>query len=405
MKKTSLIPAYYQEFSCIGSDCEDNCCHGWTVAIDKKTYKDTVKILDPKWKKDFKQHYKRNKKENNDQAYAYMKMDSCGNCPFLSEKGLCNVHADLGEKYLSHTCVTYPRTFHEVNGVLEASLSISCPEAARVALLNTEKMEFVQTDIEYSEKTVTRNFKMDQAQNEKQYFWDMRVAAITILQDRTYTIEDRLIILGLVTKRVQEAIETKEYDSIPDILGSYLEEMKEGSFRENIENIEGDTPGKIKLYTDVLVNRLQRGSQRTQYIALSALISSGLTGKDNATVQDICEQYNTTHQGIYEPYMKENEHIFENYLVNYVFRNLFPLNADTWMTSYLNMAANFVLLKTQLIGLAGHHKTLDDAIAVRLFYSFSRNFEHDRILFKHMSDFLTKNGYDTFPNLAVLLKK
>ena len=27
------------QFKCIGGECEDTCCAGWSVSIDKKTYK------------------------------------------------------------------------------------------------------------------------------------------------------------------------------------------------------------------------------------------------------------------------------------------------------------------------------------------------------------------------------
>lgn len=27
---------YYKAFKCIGNKCEDNCCKGWKITIDKK---------------------------------------------------------------------------------------------------------------------------------------------------------------------------------------------------------------------------------------------------------------------------------------------------------------------------------------------------------------------------------
>lgn len=32
------IPEYVKEFKCIGAECEDDCCHGWSVFIDKDSY-------------------------------------------------------------------------------------------------------------------------------------------------------------------------------------------------------------------------------------------------------------------------------------------------------------------------------------------------------------------------------
>ena len=35
---------YMQRFGCIGAECEDNCCHGWTVEIDPLTHERMKKL-------------------------------------------------------------------------------------------------------------------------------------------------------------------------------------------------------------------------------------------------------------------------------------------------------------------------------------------------------------------------
>ena len=40
------IPDYYKEFSCIADQCEDTCCAGWQIVIDKKTLASYKKIPD-----------------------------------------------------------------------------------------------------------------------------------------------------------------------------------------------------------------------------------------------------------------------------------------------------------------------------------------------------------------------
>ena len=31
------IPDYYQNFKCTADECEDTCCAGWQIAIDRKS--------------------------------------------------------------------------------------------------------------------------------------------------------------------------------------------------------------------------------------------------------------------------------------------------------------------------------------------------------------------------------
>ena len=45
MKVIALTPDYYNKFSCIGGDCEDNCCRSrWSIFLDKNTYKKYEKL-------------------------------------------------------------------------------------------------------------------------------------------------------------------------------------------------------------------------------------------------------------------------------------------------------------------------------------------------------------------------
>ena len=62
-------------------------------------------------------------------------------CPFLAE-GWCSIQKNLGEQYLSIMCSQYPRVMNMVDDVLQRSLDLSCPEAARVMLLDPNPMEF-----------------------------------------------------------------------------------------------------------------------------------------------------------------------------------------------------------------------------------------------------------------------
>jgi len=50
MSREILIPDYFPEFSCLGASCEDTCCAGWKVTVDKTTFQkyrnDKIKRID-----------------------------------------------------------------------------------------------------------------------------------------------------------------------------------------------------------------------------------------------------------------------------------------------------------------------------------------------------------------------
>lgn len=65
-----------------------------------------------------------------------------GKCALLNERGLCDVYCDAGEDKMCVLCQRYPRHFEEYENVREISLSVSCPEAARIVLENRGRVGF-----------------------------------------------------------------------------------------------------------------------------------------------------------------------------------------------------------------------------------------------------------------------
>ena len=55
-------------------------------------------------------------------------------CAFLNDENLCDLYKELGPDSLCDTCRLYPRHTEEYEGLRELSLSLSCPEAARLIL-------------------------------------------------------------------------------------------------------------------------------------------------------------------------------------------------------------------------------------------------------------------------------
>ena len=51
-----VYPDYYPKFSCIAGRCEDTCCAGWQIMIDKESLK-KYQRRDGKFRKPFKKLY------------------------------------------------------------------------------------------------------------------------------------------------------------------------------------------------------------------------------------------------------------------------------------------------------------------------------------------------------------
>src|SRR5262245_43900655 len=94
-----LVPSYMQQFSCIGSSCEDSCCVGWQVNIDHESFKKYAKIQDKELKSIIKDHVKKHNSRQSHENFAKIKMLPNNQCAFLSEEKMCKLQLKYGEKY------------------------------------------------------------------------------------------------------------------------------------------------------------------------------------------------------------------------------------------------------------------------------------------------------------------
>jgi lysine-N-methylase len=135
-----LQPRSYHAFRCIGAACEDTCCAGWIVNVDKPTYEAYQRCDDAELGPRLHELVTIRTDSTSDDNYARINLNE-PSCPFLSE-GWCAIQKKLGEKYLAIMCSAYPRVMNVVDDVLQRSLDLSCPEAARIVLLDPDPMQF-----------------------------------------------------------------------------------------------------------------------------------------------------------------------------------------------------------------------------------------------------------------------
>lgn len=127
------VPDYYKQFSCIADRCEDTCCAGWQIMIDKESLEIYRNVSGS--------FGRRLKKGIDWQAGAFRQTED-KRCVFLNEDNLCDIYGCLGKEKLCRTCLRYPRHIEEFENVREISLSVSCPEVARILMSREEPVTF-----------------------------------------------------------------------------------------------------------------------------------------------------------------------------------------------------------------------------------------------------------------------
>jgi lysine-N-methylase len=185
-------PQYAKQFRCIGSDCEDTCCHGLDVVIDKPAYQKLRSL--PGFQPQVNEHFVVLDNHPTESQYARIKFTSSCTCPFLSADRMCGIQQAHGAYFLPDVCAGYPRVTQRIDGLSETALLLSCPEAARLVLLNPT---LVPSD--HNNRPRYFGFSRSAAPLAKangsphQYLWDIRGFTLLLLQDRTYPLWQRRV--------------------------------------------------------------------------------------------------------------------------------------------------------------------------------------------------------------------
>lgn len=228
---TLRYPKYYEQFACIAGACEDTCCAGWEIDIDDESYQKYMQIPG-----EFGEKIRANIREyETDDEDVYeshgfvLKEDR--RCPFLNQDNLCEMILTLGEDAICDVCANTPRNFFEYDHTREISLSPSCAEAGRLLFGSAQKISF-------GEKQIEEEIDLDESKEELLIANNVRYArdhSITILQDRTYPLEQRIVTFLFYAKEVQACMNEEAYDAIPEI--DYLAIcQKADAFCEQMQN-------------------------------------------------------------------------------------------------------------------------------------------------------------------------
>lgn len=200
------IPDYYKEFHCIADKCEETCCAGWQIMIDKKSLGKYLHAKSP---------YKRTLLCGIDFLHSAFRQKKGNRCFFLNENNLCDLYSNLGESALCKTCKTYPRHIEEFEDMREITLSVSCPEAARILLTRTEPVTFLTY-----EKPGTEEYD-DFDPFLYSMLLDCREEMYRILRDRTLSLRVRSILILGITHDIQTRIDQGNIFDCQNVLTRY----------------------------------------------------------------------------------------------------------------------------------------------------------------------------------------
>lgn len=230
-----LMPRFAADFDCIGSACELSCCRYFRITFERKFFQ----FLEQDLHLSDKTRYKKLPKSQRSEVHfaEFLKQGAACECRFL-EEGWCALHRDFGETAIPNVCYLHPRVYRSfVPEHLELSLSISCPEAARLALLRSDAFDFIEQTLEL--RTESIEFLPHSFMYLKPLLLEVRFFCVQILRVQDLLLWKRLSILLLFCSHLAEAFSSSSVqDAVQNLIEGTTYLIQSGEAQTSFDAIE-----------------------------------------------------------------------------------------------------------------------------------------------------------------------
>ena len=183
-------------FSCIGGDCPDSCCaNPWRISVDDVTWQRWHAVKDSSLRSRLIENTGTTETNGTTVRYITMQEHHGNRCPHLSTAGLCDIQRQLGEDAIPQTCQHYPRQIKSNSLAEVRTLSLSCPEATRLAIFAPAS----SANFERSEVPSTAPDKP-----EERFAYEFGLHAEAVMSLTKYPANVRLFYLAWLLGQVRE---------------------------------------------------------------------------------------------------------------------------------------------------------------------------------------------------------
>lgn len=315
-------PVYMEKFQCLGGECTSNCCRsGWRIAIDETTYRKYCAVEPEAERKRIMSRINRDGEEK-----ARLVLNDEGSCAFLRPDGFCSLQRTYGEEFLSDTCVTYPRRMFFVGEMLERGLSLTCPAAAKLVLLDDNPIVFETREEIIARPNMTLSCP-EELEPVLRFLPSLQYGAVSILQNRAFSINQRLIVLGFFLDQVNDFVAKGELGKLGELSDVYTAD----SFGKQIPGMlsaVGFLPSGYVADMFALIESLYGQNSDffgVEYDGIKCVVETFGIEKENASVAQLLEVYRKKFCPARKSILQQYSYIFENYLVNEFFIRHCPL--------------------------------------------------------------------------------
>ncbi|CQJ64569.1 flagellin lysine-N-methylase [Yersinia intermedia] len=357
-------PDFMETFSCVGTACREHCCKGQNVTLDRNRYQKYIKSPYAEIKRIAINQI--SVTQASLASWANIHPDSQGNCPFLDEQRLCQIHKHAGAHALSHSCATFPRVEHVYKNQKIKSMSLSCPEVTRQVLFSDDALTlrfstinqydyYKAPDIVIEERLVNRAcaaIAASQQPNIEENLWAINcflqnyqawddVNKIKMVEIDNLRTE--LIATMTAGQAAHELAALKIAPAISDELLNYL-----ADFIAQLADIRGR-------------NTLAAYAQ-----PLLSYATNDLVGQNHNK-----QQLNNAWQQYALPFFTKHPSVWRNYFMFRIHHDQLAMGDEQAAVTVFNLQAiDFFYLKALISAYASHHGELTEDDVIGIIYSY-----------------------------------
>lgn len=378
------VPHYYDEFTCIASECKDNCCiGGWEIDIDDETANYYLNLPG-----EFGDRLR--KAIGRTDEYCFKLKD--GKCPFLDNHNLCEIYKELGEDKMGVVCTQFPRYTEYFGNIKEMGIGLACEEAERIIL--TDKKPFLLVSIDIDEEEI-EDEEFDSGLSE--YLFELRDIIFNMLDNENINLYQKMIYLIAIGHDIQTLINLNDFVKI----GHNINDLKTkglSSVKTKYDNIatgySGDVSNIIMAYNELEILNEQWPETINDIFEI-------LYDEDTSK-----EQYNKVLKE-YWTVIKDRDYEYCNMLKYFIFRYFMKAAYDHDVFGKVQLAVTnfFVIRDMDIVRWLKNDKMFDLQDRIDTVHIFSREVEYSEDNLEVLAEEFIFDDIFKAENLIALLKE
>ena len=390
------------EFRCLGGECPDTCCADWTISIDKGTFGRYRREVNPALKPLLRKHLTQDNKESYSLHGTLQLREEDRHCPMHTGSGLCAIQQHLGQAALSNTCFIFPRVFFSFGERTEQHLTLSCPEAARLALTTEDPFRFVTTDV------TTRPAVVGQLRSSATFSLDamdqVRTFAVQLFQTPALSNIERLAALGWLSSQIDVMRAASSAQTANGLISDMTAMVETGALTKTVAALSEQSSIGITVFYILFKNpAASKRPPQHQVVMDQVSVGLGLDGSRPLDLNELESKYRLGLSLLRQP-SSIYEQIVSRYLLNEILREIFPWGETSAMLHFRKLLTRFGILRMMLAGVAScKGSSLDSATMVTVVQVFCRLYQHNSTFSEEAEKCLKDLEWNSLERLYTLL--